>query len=144
MSLIPTRFRPAEFHRSVWSATVEHGTDARKVFDPKFWAHLASTLKVGDRIEIETDSREWFAEVYVVEVGTAFARVRPLRFVDLAEEAPAGAGVPGDVDFEVKWMGPARKWGVVRLSDKAAIYSDLPSKDAAQAKLAQHVRPVAA
>ncbi len=143
MSLNVTRFTLAEYKRSIWCATVEHGFQPVKLLEPPFWANVANILKPGDRIEVESESREWFVELYVLEVGAGFARVAMMRMDAL--NALDQSAVPTDLDFTVEFKGPVKKWSVIRKLDKAPIYEGLSSKDAALAKLAAHTRvPVAA
>lgn len=135
-----TRFKQAEYGHTNYDVDVEHGTDPADILDPGFWAHVASLLKVRDRIFVTPDSLEWTAELVVVEVGASYVRVVQIR-MDQLSAAPMNQT---DVDFTVEWKGPIRKWSVIRKSDKAAIYESLPSRDAAEAKLTAHIHPVAA
>lgn len=143
MSLNVTRFKLAEYHRSTYACMVEHGTAPGQLVEPAFWAHVASSLKPGDIIQVEPDSREWFAELYVLESGMNFARVALLSVSPLVDTNRPAVD-ESDADFSVDWKGPAKKWSVIRTADKAYVYEGLPSKDAALAKLAAHVRPQAA
>jgi len=141
MSLIAPRFKAAEYARSIWCASVEHGVPPTALVEPKYWAHVANQLKVGDRIEITPESHEWFAELYVVDVGPNFARVAMLRLDSISQSADS---LPQDEDFVVLWKGPQRKFAVVRKSDKAIIYDGCATKDAAVAKLSAHTRSAVA
>lgn len=139
MAIFQNQFREASYFRNVWCATVEHGVEPEDLFAPEFWAHVAGNLKPGDRIEVMPDSREWYAELMVMDAGKLYARVKPMRLVMFTEAAKTS-----DADFSVVWKGPAAKWCVVRTADSAIMYRDMSSKDAAEAKLAEHKQPKAA
>lgn len=146
MSLIATRFGQADYARNIWLAKPDHQTDPKDLLKPEFWLHVAAVVKVLDRIEVIPESGEYFAELIVVDQSKTSLRVRLLRFVPLIEGSGAettGEDVSNDPDFEVAWRGGA-KWTVLRKVDKVMIYRDMPSRDAALAKLAEHVKAKAA
>jgi hypothetical protein len=149
--LNPPRIKLAEYARNIHQITPELGTTLDDILAPEYWAHVGFNLKARDRIEVETEDMTWFAELYVIKAqrlpGTAFtASVRLMRYVDLTgeaelkrlmgvvEEAPA---IPladaGNAEFEIAWKGPAKKFVIIRRSDKVVMRDGIASKVEAQA-----------
>jgi hypothetical protein len=145
MALLPGRLKEASYHRTIYCATLEHGTTPEELTEPAYWAHCAHFLRSGDRIEAMPESNEWYAEFMVVETGKLFARLVPMRLVHLTPAERTKASKESvDADFAVQWKGGA-KWCVIRTHDSAILYRDLSSKVAAEAALADHTKqPIAA
>lgn len=87
VSLHGSRFKLAEHDRNVWSVELDNETDVKEIADPGFWAHVAQKLRRGDRIEMYPENLSWFAEMIVSDSGPTWAKVQPLRIVELAAVA---------------------------------------------------------
>ena len=136
MPILAAKLQPADYCRTIWQANIAHGVDFKSILEPGFWAGVASKFRVGDRIEVWPEDASYLSELLVMEVQTAAIRVRVLSFVSLVD-----LEIPDDAQFEVAWKGPHAKWSVIRRADKAIIYRELPSRDAAVAKLTEVLRP---
>ena len=112
-----SRMELAEQARNVYAVVVETGTPYEEILKPQFWAHVASKLKTRDRIEVESEEGDYFAELRVTYSGNNTVRVRELYFVkyeqdDMQEEQS---------DFSIKWSGPIARWRITRKSDGAVL-----------------------
>lgn len=142
MKIIDPQFKPAEFCRTVWSATPESGTTLEMMGDPAYWTHVASKLRKGDRIEVTAADGTWFAEFYIKSANKVEAHVALMRKVELSKST-AKAETEDEPEYIVKHYGGG-KWRVMRTEDKAILESDLPSKEKAQAWLDSYLKDIAA
>ena len=133
----PTTLREAAFDRAVYQFAMDAGAAFEDALKPEFWAHVGRMLKPCDRIELVAEDFAWFAEVIVLEADRAWAKVAPLRFVELAGKTPAAETL--QPDYEVKYMGPSKKHCVIRLSDKAVVQEGIALEADAEAWVRQHV-----
>jgi hypothetical protein len=139
--LLASSFQQAEHAYNRWRATVPHKTDPNTLMNPEFWAHcVAKGLRVHDIVEVIPESGDWLAILWVLDVGRAHARVKMLEIHMAQDEGNPEVSAEG---FKVDYRGAA-KWVVMRVSDKSFLYRDLPTKQAAQAKLAEYLKPQAA
>jgi hypothetical protein len=138
--LLASAFQMAEHAYNRWRATVPHGTDPNSLVKPEFWAHcVAKGLRVHDIVEVIPESGEWLAILWCQDVGRAHARMKLLE-IHMANDGAQLADVDG---FKVEYRGAA-KWTVMRKSDKSFLYRDLPTREAAEGKLAEYLKPQAA
>ena len=150
--LLPTRIKQAEYARNEFQITPEIGTSIEDVLAPEYWAHAAFQIKAHDRIEVRTEDAAWYAELYVLKAerlpGSVFtASVRLIRFVDLTDDAElkrimapavelAAAPVPEATgEYEIQWKGPAKKFCIIRRSDKTVMRDGIASREEAQAAI---------
>jgi hypothetical protein len=127
--ILLNRVKSAEYVRNIFSATPEIGTKYDDVLDPRYWTHVAPTLHPTDRIEVLAEDGAWFAELIVLSCGKNWAKVFPLRFVEMSESQPEEA--PG-AEYVVVWRGMVHKHSVVRTADKVVVKAGFAS--AAEAK----------
>lgn len=132
-NLIKPQFRLAEYVRSTWSATPQAGTSPEEILKPEFWAHVAPELKAGDHIEVSPESGEWLVELLVRATGAAGIVVHPLHVHNFT--AP---DLPESKDYEVKFGGSTAKWRVIRRADRHVVVEGLPTREAAEAWLANN------
>ncbi len=141
-AVVPGKLLPAESGVMVWFHDPEPGTPIEALMFPAYWAHVAKQLRPGHRIEALSQDGEWWANLIVRAVGRAEAQVQVLQHEVLGDKEML-ASEP-DPEFEVKWRGPARKFGVVRKSDGQLVKEDLPTKDDAIRWVSQTLRNRAA
>ena len=141
MPILPKYVKGAEYVRNIFSATPPAGTKYEDMLKPEYWTHIAATLHPTDRIEVIPEDGVWFAELIVISCGKNWAKVYPLRFVELSESAPEEAPVAGK--YYVKWRGEVHKHGVIRFSDKVVVKSGFPTAAEAKAWLAEHEDEIA-
>lgn len=133
--LTAARFQPAEFRRVVYRAIVEHGTTFEEVLDPLYFVNVATGLNPLDLIECHWEDCSAFALLHVIHVDRSTVRVAKLLHVSHeAGEAPAAVAD----EFEIEFTGEHHKFRVLRKSDRSELKTDLPTKGAAKAWLADY------
>lgn len=137
----PTKIFPAEHTVVVYHHSPEFGVTLDDVLKPDYWTHVAPSLRVGHRIELLAADGSWWAMLIVRAVGRHDAVVQALSKVDLGEHEPA---LTEDSPYEVKWRGPAKKFGVVRKADSEVIRDEFPVKEQAIQWMQNHMKSLAA
>lgn len=136
-----TRFRPADYQRTVWFANAETGMIPEDLLDPAAWGLVAEQLQPFHRIEVIADCGEWWAEYLVVDATKVWAKVELLR--KWARPDAALARDPQKAEYKVMNRG-IKKWSVVRLGDNAVIRDGFPTREAAEEHLEAHQKAMAA
>lgn len=134
MSFDPTRFSLDEHVNSNWTMTVEAGTSFEDVCNPAFFSNVAARLHPYDQIRVRIDTGEWYAILLVVDCARTWAKVVPLIApIKLVAEG----GEPAEVDsqYEIKFLGPHKKFCVIRKMDKEAIKEQCATKQEAHSWL---------
>lgn len=137
----PTKLLTAEHSLVVYHHVPEIGATLEDVLKPTYWTHVTRFLRVGHRIEILSADGSWWAMLIVRAVGTHDAVVQDLQSVTLG---PAADVTVSDAPYEVKWRGPARKFGVVRIEDSEVIKDEFPVREQAEQWLKNHMKSLAA
>ena len=147
--LINPRLQLAEHARNVHVATVEPGLTIEDVQDPAFLAHVAKRIREFDHIEVRTEDKAWFAELFVIEVGPLFVKTALLRYVELSggaaakqatgEAAKSADAAPAAEGFTTVWKGPHKRFCVVRDSDRAIVHENAATKEDGDAWIAKHL-----
>lgn len=136
-----SRLKEAESERIVYRAIPSEGTPLEACLEIDYWAHVAKRFRPTTIIEVIPDGMSYYAELLVVSCGANWARVKLLRKVILE----SAESVIEDVQtHEIKWAGPAAKYRVIRLSDKAVIRDGFEGKEDAATWLAGHKKTIAA
>jgi hypothetical protein len=129
--LLPTRSSRADYARAVHFVLAAPGTTPEHVMDPDYWTHLASGMRVYDRVEIIAADGSFDMEVRCIELDPRglWARMRPLRVSEgrAATHAPVGPW-PDKEGYSVEWGGPHR-WRIIRGQDVVA--RDFPDQASA-------------
>lgn len=139
-ALTPGRFKPAESAFRTYFVLVEGATTRETVLHPSFWAHVASKLRVLDRIEVMDDHSTWIMSLLVRSVGRQEVLVTELWSKELV---PASAAVIPS-EFEVRHRGNNYKWSVIRLADKAVLKEFCQTREEAETWLRSHLKAMAA
>lgn len=132
----PTKLQLAEHTIIGYFHSPEFGVTIGDVLRPDYWAHVAPQLRVGHEIRVMAGDGSWWALLLVRAVGRTEAVVQDLIYKEL------GAAPDQDVaesDFEIAWRGPARKFGVLRKSDKAVVRDEFAVREQAEAWLKGHL-----
>jgi hypothetical protein len=135
MKILQSQLKQAEFVRTSYAATPEHGVSVDDVLVPEFWAHVAKQFKVGDRIEVKPDGADWLAEFYVLKVDVHGVHLVLLNKYELVASNKAPA-VANDDEYEINFGGAA-KWRVIRKSDREVMVKGLGSKAECETWLAE-------
>lgn len=140
-SLLQKNFDLAEYRRSVWTAMAREGITEQELLEPSYWAHNAEKMKMGDRIEVESEDGSVFYELYVKAVGRNWAQVLVMRKFEISSSAE----LPEEQkEFDIKFKGRISKWCVVRIKDNAMLTEGLESKEEAALWVREHSKAVAA
>lgn len=134
------RMKEESFIRTTYVATPEHGVSVDDLQCPEYWAHVAPQLKPGDLVHVFPEDGTFWAEVLVLAVSRAAAKVKLLREYKLTSNAQAPEE---DAEYRLKFAGPHAKWRVERVSD-SEVMKDGMTKDEAQKYLDSHVKAMAA
>lgn len=128
--------------RNLYRITANPGSAPDDVLRPEFWVHVASKLRVGDKIEIMAADTSWYGELCVMEVGrTASAGVRvafTLPAVSLTNEQT----LPDQKDYIAQPVGSS--WSVFKVGADAPVKADLPDRAAADKWITSQRRALAA
>lgn len=138
MSLDPARFSLDEYVNSNWTLTVEAGTSFEDVLNPAFFSNVAARLHPYDHIRVRIDTGEWYAVLLVVNCARAWAKVVPLIApIKLVSEDVEPQEI--DSQYEIKFLGPHKKFCVIRKSDKETIKEQCANKQEAHGWLSSHL-----
>lgn len=138
MSLDPSRFSLNEYVNSDWTLTVETGTTLDDVQKPEFLSNVAAKLHPYDTIRVRIDTGEWYAVLLVVNCARTWAKtvklIGPIKLV--AEDTE-----PQEVDsqYEIKFLGPHKKFCVIRKMDKEIIKEQCATKPEANGWLTSYL-----
>jgi hypothetical protein len=136
----PTVLQPAEYSVTSYSHTPSAGEGIEDALKPEYWSHVASSLRVGNRIELLSEDGSWWAMLIVRAASKTDAVVQALQYVPLGADAVD----LGDAPYEVRWRGPKAKFGVVRKSDAEVMRDGFAVREHAEAWMVSHLRTLAA
>lgn len=118
----------AESVQQLWLCTPPPGTSPDDVLTPTFWVHVARKLRVMAKVAVMPKDGKWYGEYLVTYVNGLEAKVDSLLFKKLEDVKPTS-----ESDYEVKWISPPCKFGVIRKSDKTRIKDGFEKEADAQA-----------
>ena len=137
--LPPNGIERADYARNAWRVETPQGVSLEALADGTYWSHVAQYLKPLDKIEAIPADGAWYAELLVIDVGAAWAKVKviagPVELQAPVEDAPSGYALQ---------FNPKLKWCVIRAADKARLKEGLPDKGAAAQWLHDHMNTLAA
>lgn len=138
VSLNPARMKPAEYNRTVFSVSIEHNITKEDLLLPQFWAHVAMSMKVNDRVEAFAEDGSFYAELLVVASDRTWAKMHMLSYHDLTKIV---MDLGDDVmnEYLIKFKGP-KAWCVIRKSDNAILNDKMHSDDDAKKWLEVHLK----
>ncbi|PAQ00908.1 hypothetical protein LRP31_25465 [Mesorhizobium mediterraneum] len=141
IALLSKHMKLAEHVRQVWHVTPRPEDGADCITDPLWWVHVSRLLKPGDKIEVLSENREWYAEGIVLDAGIWGAKVAlthgPMTLANEAKVEPAD-------EYEIKWAGPSAKFRVIRKKDNRVLKEECQSKEEAAAWVKSHRNAMAA
>lgn len=137
----PTRLQLAEHTSRLFSHTPKPGVSFDDLLDPDYWTHVAPQMQVGNRIDVMAPDLSWWGQLLVRDVGRRDAVVHKMIYVEMGE---AESAMTTEDPYEVKWRGPARKFSVIRRSDKEVIRDEFEMKEQALRWIKNHMQSLAA
>lgn len=121
----------AETAHNCWTAKPQASVTREHMLRPAFWAHVAKSLCVGDRIEVLSGDASWFLELIVRAcdgIEVVMGELRYVAFDAIAQRNPD--------EYEIAYKGPTVKFRITRKLDNVVVKEGLQSKLAAEAWLA--------
>ncbi len=116
--LTQSGFQLSQYARNVWMASPSVTTPFERLLEPDYWAHVAAQLRPMDQIEIYPEDMSYFAKLIVTDIGTGAVRVVPVvNPISLHAKDTQSLKKTLSDDFDVKWVSPTLKYGVIRKSD---------------------------
>lgn len=104
----------AQFARNVFVLTVDNTVLLSDILKPIFWTHIAAKLAKGDRVEVMPESGTWYAEFLITASAKNWAKVVPLRVIQLDTENVSSKALD---EYYVKWASRALGFRVHRHAD---------------------------
>lgn len=142
MALAPGKLQSAEYSRNTWYFRADSEVSQEEILDPKFYVHVASRMKSGDRIEVMAGDLTWFVELLVVFAEKSSVKVFPLTVHKLVkDEKDEKDEFP---DYIIRWAGDTAKHRVVRKADRSVMKSGFPTAEEARAWLRDYLKKEAA
>ena len=138
--LAPGQIQLAEYATRHHVVTLAGNQSFEHISDPDFWANVAQNrFRPCDRIDVHDAAGRFFAELYVRQVheGRAATGAKPSVLVHLlryVEFEPLDSK-PKRTFYEVKFMGPAQGWSIVRVSDGSVMIENLENREIAEKRL---------
>jgi hypothetical protein len=142
--LEPARFKGAEYERTAYVCTVENHVTREDLTEPSYWSHVAPKLRPWDKIEVRRDDGTYYAELIVLSSARTWAKVyvsawHNLTSTDISQTEAEG----NDLEFDLKYMGPHRRFAIIRKSDGAVIKDSIQTRDEAEFYRKEHIKTIA-
>jgi hypothetical protein len=138
--LAPSQIGLAEHVTRHHVVTLPAGTPLEHVVDATFWGNISERLRPCDRVDVHDAGGRFFIELIVRQVAqsrpTSGVKGGALMHVLRHVEFDPIESKPRPVDHEVKFLGPAQGWCVVRLSDGKPVAENLADRETAEKHLA--------
>jgi hypothetical protein len=139
--LAPGQIQLAEFAVRHHVVTLAANQSFEHITDPDFWANVAQNrFRPCDRIDVHDAGGRFFAELYVRQVheGRAATGAKPSVVVHLlryVEFEPLDTRAKPKL-YDVKFMGPAQGWSIIRTADGNVMIENLENREIAEKRLA--------
>jgi len=142
-SMKASRMKQADVARNCWVVVPEVGFTMEELLDPTYWAHVAARLRRYDRIEVQSEDCRMWAELIVVAAGPVWAKVAPIRFLELGNDAAE----IDSAEYEGLYIvhrGSVDQWCVLRGEDRQVLLRGHQSKGDAVRAAVEYRQKVAA
>lgn len=139
-AIIPMNLQIAAQVFNTFSATVPAGADKEYVENEANWAHVAQNLRLHDEVRVMSEDGSYLAYGLVLDVGSAFAKVRVLKEHKLDSFEPREAGT----DYRVEYAGVSKKFRVIRKKDSKELRSGFVNRTDAHTWIINHAKAMAA
>jgi hypothetical protein len=140
---IPSHLLPTSLERGFGGYALSHwvyrspaGVTADHIMDPNLWVHVASRLRVDDKIEVIASDGSIDAELRVIAIDPRqlWAKMRPLRLHEASPVEKRQAGPSADGGGYIIEQDPVHGWRIVQ--GRELIAKDFETEDDARAALA--------
>jgi hypothetical protein len=116
------------------------GTPYEAVFEPSFFANVASKLKRGHTVYVTDDELSFTSKMLIVDGGANFSVLAEVYKRTTAEMMQGRPPVKEMMSYDVGWGGPIDRWRIIRTSDRAVIIKNIESEAEAHARKADLLR----
>lgn len=128
-----------------YDARVEVGTTVEEILRSDFYMHIAKKLRPQDILRLHWQDMTKFVEVYVIDSGPNWTKVKLLREVSLDKEIEEVRNlrenaVESNGLYEVQWGSPSVKWRVIRKEDRAVVKEGFATKEEGNAWVTNHIK----
>lgn len=134
------RLQPGPSVFQWYLAKIPAGVAADTLLNPSYWGHFARQLRELDVIRAVADDGRWEGLFTVMARTNSEARLATLLYVEHDDSALAE---PGSDAYDVKWVSPPLKYGVVNKKTGERLESGFPTKADAYRWLADHAKRMA-
>jgi hypothetical protein len=143
--LAENRWSLREFRDPGHHVVLERGTPYEAVFEPSFWANIATKAKLqpGQSVRVVNDELTLFADLVVLDCGRNWATMAEYYKRTLDELVRSRPPLREQQRHAVGFAGPIDKWRIVR-ADNQVIRAGFESENAAQAYLSDYLRRLGA
>lgn len=140
----PARLHDASYKRNHHLAELESAEHLDQIEVPEFWSRVASRLRGGDMLDVQTKDRSVLVQCYVVWAERFYAKIKILARHDISKpQAEPQLVEHNDDEFKIEFREKVG-WRIVRRADKQEIKAGLPSQKAAIDHLADLKKKLAA
>ena len=113
------------------------------MLDPSYWQNVSRRLSPTDEITALCEDGRWYARYLVIGSGRLWAKLHLLEHHALDRDGK-DLGERDEDGYDVDWMGPVGKHGVIRKKDKALIKDGFSTRSEAWVWVESHVKGLAA
>lgn len=140
--LSPNSLDGAEYKTKLYRASIPSDLTMDDILKSEYWAHVAGRLSPAEKIECIWEDMTKYAEILVISVGVAWAKIVCLKFVDfnaaqISPDAPEKKNTEYFIEFQ-----KACQWAVYRKSDGQRIHSNCLTEEEAKAWLADFEKAI--
>lgn len=134
-----------DFAWTTYAYSVPADTPFEALLVPETWAHVAGTLRIGDRIDCVAVDGSFDAELRVAAKGDQYVKMRVLRYWDANDVPETTSSELSSDGYEVTWGGPNGKWRVVGPNKEVVpSLTGFTSRDDAEEAMAKYLQQRAA
>lgn len=145
---VDRNFGVESFKFNRWSCELDETQTLEDALNPSFWSGQVEKIMGhnktnprgrGDIIALRQISTGLYVELLVLEVGTGFIKVEPIR-----EFQPKDVTISDTSPLTTRWNVGKRKHEVVRKVDNQVMAADFQTKQSAADWIADHMKKLAA
>lgn len=128
--LSEAEFSLTESVQMMITVTPPVGTKREEMLEPIFWSHVARRMKPMTEIRAMPRDGAWYGIYLVIYADHLQAKLKEIGFWDLDTLSEPESETD---EYDVKWISPPVRFGVIRKSDKSVIKDKFQTKEQAYA-----------
>lgn len=144
-ALPENRWQLREFRDPGHHVVLERGTRYEAVFEPSFWANIATKAKFqpGQSVRVVNDELTIFADLVILDCGRNWATMAEYYKRTLDELVKSRPPLKQQPRHRTEFAGPIDKWRVIR-DDNQVIKAGMPSEAEANGYMLDYLRRLGA